>query len=114
MTHCEVFGNVLYVIRYQRGMLGNICANILGVKQDFCFNISDAKQDFCSNILDAKEDFCSNILGAKQDFCSNILGAKQGVNPPFHLRMVYLLSVEYFHNLALQYGNRCRHCQDGL
>ena len=103
MTHCEVFGNVLYVIRYQRGMLGNICANILGVKQDFC-----------SNILGAKQDFCSNILGAKQHFCSIMLGEKQGVNPPFHLRMVYLSSVEYFHILALQYGDRRRHCQGAL
>ena len=31
-------------------MLGNICLNFLGVKQDFCSNICGAQQDFCSRL----------------------------------------------------------------
>ena len=57
--------HVLYVIRYQRGLLGNIFANILG-----------AKQDLCSKNLGAMKDYSSNILGAKQDFCSSSAGRK--------------------------------------
>ena len=50
-------------------MVGNICSNILGAKQDFC---SEILWMLRANILGAKQHFCSNILGVQKDLCSNL------------------------------------------